>query len=306
MKITISHDISSPGMEIKSHLNSDFWQGEKLKSDIREQLLKIAREFIDTLTFKNLIIEDIILTGSLANYNWCKSSDVDLHILIDYNKLGIDKDLLTDFFNLKRLAWNKSHDVKIYDHEVEVYIQDNDEPHYSTGIYSLVADEWIKKPTREKPQVDNAAVDQKSSSLMKDIDNLKRFEPEKAFDMAIALKDKVKKMRQIGLEKGGVYSAENLAFKIVRRNGYLKKLNDIKNKAYDKNFSLPEEAKLKSEVSTEKQRRFMCSKMKPGSHRPKGLSISQAKEMCKSSPKKVKESSNKIYKIFIDQDLKPT
>ena len=306
MKIVIHTPNVAGELEVKEELNSNFWDGDKLKKVVRDQLLKIATEFIDTLKIKNLVIDDIILTGSLANYNWCESSDVDLHIVIDFNKLGIDEELISDFFNLKRLAWNNNHDVKIYNHEVEVYIQDEKEPHYSTGVYSLEKDEWLTRPTQEKPDIDQATVEKKTSTLMKDVDNLERFGPEKAFAMAMLLKDKVKKMRQIGLEKGGVYSPENLAFKALRRNDYLKKLNDIKNDAYDKTFSLPEENNLTTEVHTDKQRRFMCSMMKPGANRPDNLSQAEAEEMCKSSPKSVKENTNQIYKIFINHDFKPT
>jgi len=306
MTITINIRNSVDQMEIKDELNSNFWDGDELKAEVRNQLLKIATEFIDTLKIKNLVVEDIILTGSLANYNWCKSSDVDLHIVLDFSRLGIDKQLITDFFNLKRLAWNNNHDVKIHDHEVEVYIQDHSEAHYSTGIYSVEKNEWLTKPTKERPEIDQVAVDKKTSTLMKDVDNLQRFGPDKAFAMGMLLKDKVKKMRQIGLEKGGVYSPENLAFKALRRNGYLKKLNDIKNQAYDKIFSLPEDNDLTTEVHSDKQRRFMCSMMKPGVNRPANLSRAEAEEMCKSAPKAVKESAKEVYKVFLDRQLKPT
>jgi hypothetical protein len=45
-------------------------------------------------------------------------------------------------------------------------------------------------------------------------------------------------MRSAGLESGGEYSPENLTFKVLRREGYIEKLMDLKDKSYDKSLSL--------------------------------------------------------------------
>jgi hypothetical protein len=47
---------------------------------------------------------------------------------------------------------------------------------------------------------------------------------------------RIKDARQAGLEKDGEYSIENLIFKLLRRNGYIQRLMDIKREAYDKQF----------------------------------------------------------------------
>jgi hypothetical protein len=48
-------------------------------------------------------------------------------------------------------------------------------------------------------------------------------------------------MRKAGLQsEEREFSPENIAFKILRREGTLKKLNDLKYNAYDKELSLPE------------------------------------------------------------------
>jgi hypothetical protein len=48
-----------------------------------------------------------------------------------------------------------------------------------------------------------------------------------------SLKDKIKKMRESGLETGGEYSTENLAFKLLRRRGELNTLYALMNQAQD-------------------------------------------------------------------------
>ena len=47
---------------------------------------------------------------------------------------------------------------------------------------------------------------------------------------------KIKEGRKAGLEKEGEFSIENLVFKLLRRNGYIQKIMDIRRKAYDKQF----------------------------------------------------------------------
>ena len=45
-------------------------------------------------------------------------------------------------------------------------------------------------------------------------------------------------MRQSGLEESGIYSPENLAFKMLRRSGDIEQLFSIYTQAYDKIYSL--------------------------------------------------------------------
>ena len=80
---------------------------------------------------------------------------------------------------------------------------------------------------------------------MDDVDEIEEdFNEEEyneAHDKTISLKEKIRNMRKSGLETGGAFSVENLAFKVLRRNGYLKKLNDLKLMSYDKMQSIEEE-----------------------------------------------------------------
>ena len=242
MKIKVNNN-SESGLEYKSTFHPMFWEGEEFKKDIRQKLLEIANRFINDLGVEGISTEDVTLTGSLANYNWSDKSDIDLHIIIDFDKLKVNNDILKDLLNLKRMMWNKAHDIKIKGHDVEIYIQDKNEPHYSTGVYSLDKGEWIDKPSREEPKLDLEAAQNKAEQISKDVDNLERFEAEKKYEMSISLKDKIKKMRQIGLESDGVYSVENLAFKLLRRSGTLEKLSNMKNDAYDEMYSIDEKKK---------------------------------------------------------------
>jgi len=45
-------------------------------------------------------------------------------------------------------------------------------------------------------------------------------------------------MRQAGSDEAGEFSVENMVFKVLRRNGMLERLSDIKTVAYDKSVTL--------------------------------------------------------------------
>jgi len=68
------------------------------------------------------------------------------------------------------------------------------------------------------------------------IDNLENIENKvKALKK---LKDKIMKMRKLGLERKGEFSEENLAFKMLRNTGYIKKLNDVITSEYDSSLNI--------------------------------------------------------------------
>ena len=211
------NDFDLPALEIKDTLNMNVWQSEdRIKPEISSRLIQIAMDFLDNLDVGKDMIHDIILTGSLANYNWTEFSDIDLHIVMNFRHVDENVDLVRDFFNAKKADWNKMHQIMIKGHEVEIYVQDVKEPHISTGVYSLLEDEWLTKPNKEFPKI-NYETTQNISEL---------------------IRDKIKRLRRCGLAEKGIYSTENLVFKTLRNNGYIKKILDFKTISYDKMMSL--------------------------------------------------------------------
>ena len=75
------------------------------------------------------------------------------------------------------------------------------------------------------------------------LENAKDEPLETAIKLIDKYKDKIKKYRTAGLEKGGEMSDENLVFKVLRRNGYIQKLFDFKNDFIDKTLSMKESIK---------------------------------------------------------------
>ena len=232
---------------LQKELNPKIWESsDKMSPKVRERLLDIAYEFIEFLGV-DVVISDVVMMGSLANYNWSRFSDVDLHLIADFEQFS-EKELplYEELFKLKKTLFNDKHDIKIYGYDVELYVQD-DVKAFSSGEYSVLFDEWKNKPKKDNTEIDTDLIKKKSEQWMSQIDTIIENAKDEPLEVAIKLidkyKDKIKKYRTAGLEKGGEMSDENLVFKVLRRNGYIQKLFDFKNEFMDKSLSLKETIK---------------------------------------------------------------
>ena len=231
--------------KVKDHLNYNIWNEnrEHIHAEIGNKLIEIAKDFFASLKLPaDTELIDIKFTGSLANYNWTQNSDIDLHLVVDFNKISKDKEMLRDYVNAKKSIWNDRHDIMIKGHEVEVYVEDISERHYSTGVYSLMNNNWLVKPNPKKPIIDDNEVLKRINSFSQKLDQLRdvynRGNFELAFIKSEQLLDKLKKMRTSGLVIGGEFSVENLTYKALRRIEVIKEIFDIKYDSYDKKMSL--------------------------------------------------------------------
>lgn len=214
-------------------------KGFMMRDEIRKRLIEISNDFIDSFGVE-FFIHDVVLTGSLANYNWSNFSDVDLHILIDYKETDYDFSLLKEFFDAKKNVWNEKHDITIKGFDVEVYVQDVNEEHISSGVYSILHNKWIIEPEKTSPKIDDRKIIEKGQEYVEKIDKLittSKNNPNIIKDIE-SLRKKLKEFRQSGLDEGGEYSYENLTFKLLRRNGYIEKLLKLKTQIVDKKLSI--------------------------------------------------------------------
>lgn len=217
------------------HLNPIAWEGKNLKLEVRVKLLTVAKLFIKYLEIPNFELDDIVLTGSMANFNWTKYSDFDLHVVTDYSALECD-DIAEAFYKAKKQIWNDSHDITIRGHEIEMYIEDTASPPVSQGIYSVLNGQWIARPTYRRPSINDDAVTKKAETIAQIID--KTIEKDTGHKDLEQLISKIRHMRQSGLDKSGEFSTENLAFKILRNQGYIEKLYNAKDRAIDTSLSI--------------------------------------------------------------------
>ena len=231
----------------QDELNPKFWENpstpekSSLKKEVRKKLMEISDEFFEYLDL-DLFISNITMTGSLANFNWSDFSDVDLHFIFDYKQVEGNEEIYKEYFNLKKTLFNSTHDIKIFGHDVEIYIQDLLEPHHSTGVYSVLHNDWITTPKKEEVQINKDVLKRKIKNVVSQLEdvfsNLKDENPKTAIKILDNFKDKLKTYRSAGLSKEGEQSYENLVFKYLRRTGYIQKIFDAKNKIIDKTLSL--------------------------------------------------------------------
>ena len=232
-------DIKVDKKVLHDKLNEKVWKDYEMNPIIKERLLKIAYEFYNFLDLP-IPLEDIILTGSLANFNYTRYSDFDVHLLVNFQKINPDQKLVKEFFNAKNLIWSLKHDIKIEDFPVQLYVQDTNEKHHSKAIFSLKNNKWISKPTYEDFEVDTDVLKAKIKKIIDKIEALEKYKTNlnMLYLYAKDLKDQIMNMRQNGLEKGGELSIENLAFKYLRNNGYIEKLKDTISNSFDKIYSI--------------------------------------------------------------------
>lgn len=232
--------------KLQSTLCPTVWDLEEnppqLKNEVKLNLIKVSELFRDFIGV-DFFLDDVIMTGSLANYNWSKFSDVDLHLVVDFTQFEEDKlELYTELFKVKKTIFNNVHNIKIYGFDVEVYVQDSNEAHFSSGVYSVLYDEWIVEPKHEKIDVDKKILKDKINQWVNIIDGVeetaKDMSAEESKEIIDKYRDKLKKFRSCGLEKGGEFSYENIVFKYLRRSGHIEKLFNLENQILDKELSL--------------------------------------------------------------------
>jgi len=224
-------------LQYHDELNSKLWNEQSLKPEVRTKLLMIAHTWAGFAKIPNNAIVDIILVGGNANYNYTPYSDIDLHLVIDVDRMPDCKGLLDEYLRGKKQLWGLVHDIKIYGHDVELYAQDkNTEYTKDQGVYSIKNNKWIIKPTHKEVNLQDPLIQQKVEHYIEKINTLMDSSAEdQAFE---GLKTKFRDMRAAALKSGGEFSVENLVFKELRNLGYLDKMSQYLRSKQDERLSL--------------------------------------------------------------------
>ena len=241
----LGEEVEASSFDTNETLEPEIWDGEEINPRIRERLIQIALNFIDGLPIE-VNVKDITLTGSLANYNWSNYSDVDLHIIVDFLEVDENIDLVKSFFDNARMKWNNDHDITMKGYDVEIYVENEGESHKSSGVYSLLKGDWIKRPKKYRSSIDFPSAKMKAQDIEFQVNIVANLITAKKYNTALKnidrLKEKIRNMRRAGLESPKQeFSVENIAFKILRRNDTLGYLNDLKKKAYDDKMTIKDQ-----------------------------------------------------------------
>jgi len=221
-------------VEYHRDLNPKVWDNGHLIPEVRLALMRIAKSFIHYLELPGFSLEDIVLTGSNANYNYTDFSDFDIHVVSRYSDLDADS-IVEAFYQAKKKIWNDQHDITVRGYETEMYVEDTKTPPVAGGVYSLLNDEWIKRPSYNPPDIDDSAVNAKVRDLIRQITDAISSKNAEHIKRII---DKISKMRRAGLARAGEFGTENLAFKILRNIGYIEKIHEAYTAQQDQDLSL--------------------------------------------------------------------
>jgi predicted nucleotidyltransferase len=226
-------------------LNKKFWKNKQFDNKIRLKILKIVNDYLESLENMEIPVYDVRLTGSLANFNYNKFSDLDVHIITKFKEINKDVKFVKEALNDKKFIWNLKHNICFRGHELELYFEDKGEIHVASGVYSLLREKWIKQPKYDPPEnVDNYKLKQKTEYI-KDLVNrmIKKLKTSKdkeeiklIYNKTKLLKSKIMNVRREALQTKGEFAFENLLFKKLRNQGVIEKLLDLLNHSYDRFF----------------------------------------------------------------------
>ena len=217
-----------------NELNPKLWADNKLIPEVRLQLMKIAKHFAEYLNVERLDLKDITVSGSNAAYGYNDSSDLDLHLVA-----VVDSPERAELYDAKKNVYNSRYNIKIKDIDVELYVQDYKQTHHSAGIYSVLNDKWLSEPKPGSPRATAKEVKSKARNYAGRINQaLKSDDLQTAKDTMA----NIRRLRQAGLEAGGEYSVENLAFKLLRARGQIDKLRKYIDKLEGASLSIEDQS----------------------------------------------------------------
>ena len=133
----------SDAVKFNLRLNPKIWGAdEHLLPEVREKLMAIAADFKEFLGL-DVEVTDITISGSNAAYTYTDHSDVDLHLVTDLPRADAS-DVYRELFDAKKYQYNDQHDFKIGGYDVELYVQNANQPPVSQGEYSVLNNKWLE------------------------------------------------------------------------------------------------------------------------------------------------------------------
>ena len=230
-------DEFSRPVESNTVLNPKLWAHDSLKPEVRGRLLHIAEDFYNFIGLEFTVV-DIVITGSNVNYNYTGKSDLDLHIIANTDSTECDREL-EELFEAKRKLYNEKYDINIEGIPVELYVEQEGEPHVSAGIYSILTDEWLATPRKDIPDWDEAKVKEMTRTWRKIIQAAVKTGDLRVLKTTFNL---LKQYRHQGLHRDpmGEFSTANLTFKALRNEDVITAMLKIMDRLHSQDLSTRE------------------------------------------------------------------
>lgn len=220
--------------EIHDNLNPKIWDDAgQLLPEVRAKIINIVTEFESQLQLP-IDIVDIQLVGSNASYNYNSQSDLDVHIIANFEFVDMDSELLQSIYNIKKSEFNNNFDIKIHGIDIELYVQDIKSATVSNGIYSICDNNWIKQP---KP-IKSITKHNIETELTKWQTHINEVIQSNDYDSILNTINILYLIRHNSIAVDGEYGKGNQLFKELRNLGYLTQLKEALNKTLSQRLSL--------------------------------------------------------------------
>ena len=220
------------GFEEHDSINPLLWQGDELRPEVNLALLKIAKDFIEYIDVP-FEVSDLVLTGSQLGYYYTEHSDLDLHIVVDFNTVKCDREA-AELFDTKRLLYKKQYDITIHGIPVEVYVEDSNYPAVS-ATYSIGQQQWITKPEQHPAEIDLEEIERMSKVWSTVIGQAIESNDLETGRKTIKM---LRNYRKLGLKQTGEYGIPNLVYKTLRNSKIIEKLMHMIGNMHDQSLSV--------------------------------------------------------------------
>jgi hypothetical protein len=220
------------GFEPHDKLNPALWQGEDLLPDVKSALVKIAEDFKKYIDVP-FDVEDLVITGGQVSYYYTKHSDLDLHLVVDFDSVACDREA-AELFDTKRLLYKNRYSITVKGIPVELYVEDERYPAVSSS-YSLFSNSWLKRPEMQNDTIDLKEIERMSAVWQKIIDASLTSNDVKTAKKTL---DLLRNYRKLGLKQTGEYGVQNLVYKTLRNSKTLEKLITFIDDMHEKDLSI--------------------------------------------------------------------
>lgn len=242
-------------IEIHNELNPKIWDKDNhLLPDVSTKLKEIV-DYYRLQSQINLQVIDALLVGSNCSYNYTDKSDLDLHIVTNFDNYDLDKEAVSVILNTEKSSFNNNYDITIHGIDVELYVEDVKSNTASNGIYSLYKDKWIKFPSK-LDNVPNVDIDREADIWTKILNNVLESND---YNYINSIIDRLYMIRHNSIAVDGEYGKGNQLFKELRNRGLLDKIKEHKRNLVSKDLSL-ESLKESKQSLTEDTRMQLIGK----------------------------------------------
>ena len=208
--------------EVHETLNPKLWSSDnKLLDDVKVKIVEIIEQFISTCDIPINMV-DAHLVGSNASYNYTQYSDLDVHIISNFDLIDAPKEVLQVVYNALKAKFNAEYDISIRGVDVEIYVEDIRSTAVSNGIYSLYEDKWIKFP-KKLTDIPEVEIEPEFSVWKEKFQNAINNENS---DSIVNVINDIYILRKNSLDAEGEYGKGNHIFKEIRNCGLLDAAKD--------------------------------------------------------------------------------